>query len=195
MKNDICYDWEKCEPKGLYMSFPRDAWVVLMCLNISACTLTQPSFGDRLLVDGESRIEIAKQWEQGRNDSKKGEGYILDGRKLVERGRSELRQGEEQIASGNIAVQTNRQAYQAISQIPEQIKSPDDIAKRATRLKDIAKAWKAGETLIVHGNERIKRGNQRIIKGEAKISTGQKLIETGRKKMQASEKRYIPAET
>ncbi len=50
---------------------------------------TQPTFGDRMLAEGESRIEIAEQWKQGKEDSIKGEKQVKNARKLVEKGRSD----------------------------------------------------------------------------------------------------------
>jgi RND superfamily putative drug exporter len=107
--------------------------------------------------------------------------------------RADLRKGEALIASGNIAVQTNRQAYQAISQIPQGAESADAVADRASRFKKIAKAWEAGEEKIADGNDLVKRGNERIAEGEAEIAGGQRVIERGREKMQGAESRYTPA--
>ena len=35
--------------------------------NITGCATKPLTFGDRVLAEGESRIEIAEQWEQGKS--------------------------------------------------------------------------------------------------------------------------------
>ena len=159
-------------------------------LSITGCATKPPTFGDRVLAEGESRIEIAKQWEQGKNDSITGEKQVRNGRKLVEKGRSYLREGEQLIASGNVEVQTNRQAYQALSQTTNGIDSGEVALERVAKLKKIAKAWEDGEDEISKGNKLIQRGDTSISEGESEIRKGQKLITGGRDKMQDAESHY-----
>ena len=165
--------------------------IFLACVaNITGCATKSPTFGDRVLAEGESRVEIAEQWEQGKNDSKAGEKQVRNGRKLVEKGRSDLREGEQLIASGNVEVQTNRQAYQALSQTAQGVDSGEVALERVTKMKKIAKAWEDGEEKIAGGNKLIQRGNIKISEGESEIRKGQALIERGRDKMQNAESRY-----
>jgi hypothetical protein len=159
-------------------------------ITMSGCASKKPTFGDRILAEGKSRIEIAEQWEQGKNDSKKGESLVLKGRKMVENGRSNLREGEQLIAAGNVEVQTNRQAYQALSQISQATDSAEMAFGRAADLKKIAKAWEDGEEKIQKGNDLIHRGNTQINEGESEIQKGQLLIKLGRSKMQGAEDSY-----
>ena len=159
-------------------------------VNITGCATKPPTFGDRVLAEGESRIEIAEQWEQGKNDSISGEKQIRNGRKLVEKGRSDLREGEQLIASGNVQVLTNRQAYQSLSQTAQGIDSGEIALERAAKLRKIAKDWEDGEKKIADGNKLIQRGNTKISEGESEISKGRKLIVRGRDKMQDAESRY-----
>lgn len=161
-------------------------------IGVSACTSTSPTFGDRLAVEGESRIKVSKQWEEGKNESIKGEKTVLKGRKLVEKGRADLREGEGRIASGNLAVQENREAYQALSQAAQGVVSGEVASDRASKLRKIAKKWEDAEALIVEGSELIRRGNDRISEGELEIRNGQNMIELGRSKMQDAESRYLP---
>ena len=161
-----------------------------LVVNLTGCVTKPPTFGDRVLAEGESRIEIAEQWEQGKKDSIAGEKQVKDGRKLVEKGRSDLRNGEQLIASGNGEVQTNRQAYQAISQTAQGIDSGEVALERVAKLKKIAKAWEKGEEKIGEGNKLIQRGNKKISDGETEIRKGQELIVVGREKMQDAESHY-----
>lgn len=159
-------------------------------LNITGCATKSPTFGDRVLAEGESRIELAEQWEQGKKDSITGEKQVRNGRKSVEKGRSNLREGEQLIASGNVEVQTNRQAYQALSQTANGIDSGEVALEKVAKLKKIAKAWEDGEDKISKGNKLIQRGNASISKGESEIRKGQELITGGRDKMQDAESHY-----
>ena len=159
-------------------------------VNIVGCATKPPTFGDRVLAEGESRIEIAEQWEQGKNESIAGEKQIRRGRKLVENGRSDLREGEQLIASGNVEVQTNRQAYQALSQTAQGIDSGEVALERVAKLKKIANDWEDGEEKIAKGHKLIQRGNTKISEGESEISKGQELIVGGRDKMQNAESLY-----
>ena len=159
-------------------------------LSITGCTTPPPTFGNRVLAEGESRIEIAEQWEQGKKYSIAGEKKVRNGRKLVDKGRSYLREGEQLIASGNVEVHTNRQAYQAHSQTAISIDSGEVALERVTRLNKIAKAWEDGEEKISDGNKLIQRGNTRISEGESEIRKGQELIVRGRDKMQDAESSY-----
>lgn len=165
-------------------------FIFLGLVNLVGCAIKPPTFGDRVLAEGESRIEIAEQWEQGKNDSISGEKQIRRGRKLVESGRSDLREGEQLIASGNVEVQTNRQAYQSLSQTAQGIDSGEVALKRVAKLKKIAKNWEGGEEKIAEGNKFIHSGNLKISEGESEISKGQELIAGGRDKMQNSESLY-----
>lgn len=159
-------------------------------VNICGCATQPPTFGDRVLAEGESHIAIAEQWEQGKSDSIAGEKQVRNGRKLVESGRSDLREGEQLVASGNVEVQTNRQAYQALVQTAQGVDSGELALERVSKLKKIAKAWEDGEEKIVEGNEFIHSGNKKISNGESEIRKGQELIVQGRDKMQDAESRY-----
>ncbi len=66
---------------------------------------------------------------------------------------SDLREGEQLIASGNVKVQTNRQAYQVISQTAKGISSGEVALDRVEKLKKIAKDWEDGEEKIADGNK------------------------------------------
>lgn len=157
---------------------------------ITGCATKSPTFGDRILAEGETRIEVAEQWAQGKNESITGEKQIRGGRTLVEKGRADLRKGEQLIASGNVEVQTNRQAYQSLSQTAQGIDSGELALERVAKLRKTAKEWEDGEEKIVEGNKLIQRGNKKISEGESEISKGQQLIVSGREKMLAAESRY-----
>lgn len=159
-------------------------------VNITGCTAKAPTFGDLLLSEGESKIEIAEQWKEGESDVTSGEKQIRNGRKSVDKGRSDLREGEQLIASGNAQVQNNRQAYQSLSQTAQGIASAEIAVEKATKLNKIAKAWEDGEERIALGKKLIKRGNTKISEGESDISKGQTLLARGRDKMQDAESHY-----
>jgi hypothetical protein len=159
-------------------------------LSLSGCTTSPPTFGNRVLAEGESRIEIAEQWEQGQKESIAGEKKVRTGQELVEEGRSYLREGEQLIALGNVEVKTNRQAYQALSQTAISIDSGEAALEKVSKLKEIAKEWEDGEEKISEGNKLIQRGNVSISEGESEIGKGQELIVRGRDKMQDAESRY-----
>jgi len=165
---------------------------IVAFMGISGCATKPPTFGDRILAEGESQIKIAERWNEGKKESIKGEKLVLKGRRIVEKGRANLREGEQAIASGNAAVQTNRQAYQALSQTAQGIDSAETASVRAGKLRKIANAWEDGEAQIADGKELIQRGNARISEGESLISEGQALIKRGRDKMQGAESRYRP---
>jgi len=197
LKNAYIYPVYSCRLVNEFILYRVDfmkgiifALSIVMLICIWGCALKAPSFGDKVLAEGESRIEIADLWEQGKNESQKGEKQVLKGRKLVEKGRSDLREGESFIASGNLAVQNNRQAYQALSQISQGTASAEEAFGRAAKLKKIANAWEDGEEKIKKGNGLIHRGNALIDEGESEIRKGQQLIERGRDKMQEAESRY-----
>ena len=160
-------------------------------VSLAGCTTNAPTFGDRILAEGELSIEIAEQWEQGKKESIAGEKQVRKGRALVEKGRSYLREGEQLIASGNVEVQTNRQAYQALSQTKLGVDSGEVALERVAKMKKIAKNWEDGEEKIADGNKFIQRGNQEISEGESEINKGQELIVRGREKMQDAESSYL----
>lgn len=159
-------------------------------VSITGCVTKARTFGDRVLAEGESRIEIAEQWEQGKDDSISGEKQIRNGRRLVEKGRSDLREGEQLVASGNVQVQTNRQAYQALVQTAQGIDSGEIAVERAAKLKKIARDWEDGEEKIADGNKLIQRGTAKISEGESEINIGRELLVRGRDKMQDAESHY-----
>ena len=167
--------------------------LILTLFLFVGCATKSSSFGEKVLSEGESRIEIAQIWELGKKESKKGEIQILKGRKLIEKGRADLRQGEKLIEEGNTAVQENRKAYQDLSQINQEPYSSASATDNVKSLKKIAEAWKLAEKQILEGHKMIKRGNARISEGESEINKGQKLLETGRTKMQEAEKSYQKA--
>lgn len=172
--------------KSILVIFIFSLWGAIGCASKS------PSFGDRVMADGESRVAIAEQWEEGKSESKKGEKQVRQGRKIVEKGRADLRKGEQLIAAGNVAAQTNRQAYQALSQTVLGEYSADSASDRVSKLKKYTKAWEEAEEEIAEGNKLIQRGNSRVSEGESEIRKGQKRIERGRAKMQDAESRYQP---
>lgn len=167
--------------------------LMISLIMLSGCATKEPTFGDRVLADGESRVAIAEQWEAGKRESEKGEKQVREGRKLVEKGRADLREGERLIASGNAAVQTHRQAYQGLSQTTHSISSPDSASDLNAKMKKHAKAWEAGESQIKKGRKLITLGNERIAEGEEDIREGSALLERGREKMTGAEKRYQSA--
>ncbi len=158
-------------------------------LVLTGCS-SKPTFGERVLAEGESRVALAAQWDKGKEDSIAGEKQVRNGRKLVEKGRSYLRKGEKLIASGNAEVQKNRKAYQALSQSDKGLESGEVALERVAKLKKIAKAWNEGEEKISEGNKLVHRGNSSISEGESEIAKGQALIERGREKMQDAESSY-----
>jgi hypothetical protein len=159
-------------------------------LTLAGCASPTPTFGDRVLQDGQSTVKIAEQWKEGKAQSLKGEKLVANGRKQVTEGRTYLREGEQLVTSGNLKVQMNRQAYQTLSQTTTGIENSQYVAKRVSKLEDIADAWEDAEDDIADGNKLIKRGNEDITEGQADIDAGQKLMELGRSKMEAAESLY-----
>jgi len=159
-------------------------------VNLTGCTAKAPTFGDLVLSEGESRIEIAEQWKEGKSDATSGEKQIRNGRKSVEKGRSDLREGDQLIASGNVQVQNNSLAYKSLSQTAQAIASAEIAVERTAKLNKIAKDWEDGEERITLGKKLIQRGNTKISEGEAEINKGQKLLARGRDKMQDAESHY-----
>ncbi|MFT6914976.1 MAG: hypothetical protein ACJAWL_001275 [Motiliproteus sp.] len=164
--------------------------VLLGLVNISGCATTAPTFGDRVLADGESKIEISRLWEQGKKETTEGDKKIKNGRGIVDKGRSYLREGERLIASGNVDVRTNRQEYQSVSKASQGIGSGTVALERVARLKKIAKNWEEGEDAIAEGKKIVRRGNENIAAGELEISNGQQLLVRGRDKMLDAESHY-----
>ena len=81
---------------------------LLLALLLAGCASAPPTFGDRVMADGQARVDIAQQWEQGSAAATRGEAQVKQGRRLLEKGRAELREGEAWIAAGNAAVQNSR---------------------------------------------------------------------------------------
>ncbi len=157
---------------------------------LGGCMSREPTFGERVLAEGESRVEMARLWEAGKEDAREGEKRVREGRRLVESGRAQLRKGEQLVASGNVQVQTSRQAYQGLSQTARSTGDADTASERAGKLRSYAKDWEDGEEMIADGYKLITKGRERIDTGEAEIRRGQQLMETGRRKMQEAEKAY-----
>ncbi|WP_025565398.1 hypothetical protein [Psychromonas sp. SP041] len=159
-------------------------------LSIAGCTTTPPTFGERMQMEGESRVKIAEQWEDGQKSLTKGEKTLVSGQKLAEKGRGYLSKGEKLVASGNLKIQKNKLAYQTLSQTVVGVESADLALKRVAKLKVIANEWEDGEDNLIEGNKLIKRGKANIVEGEANIEKGQKLITSGKAKMQSAESLY-----
>ncbi|WP_298941755.1 hypothetical protein [uncultured Psychromonas sp.] len=157
---------------------------------VVGCTTAPPTFGERMLMEGESRVQIAEQWEAGQKDLTKGEATLSSGQKLADKGRSYLSKGEKLVASGNVKIQKNKLDYQTLSQTVVGVESADLALKRVAKLKVIANDWEDGEDNLIEGNKLIKRGKANIVEGEANIEKGQKLITSGNAKMQSAESLY-----
>ncbi len=172
------------------MNLPLRIILLTSLLTIVGCTTKPPTFGERMLMEGESRVQIAEQWEEGQKLLTKGEKMRLSGQKLTEKGLTSLNKGEKLVTSGTIKVQKSKQAYQTLSQTIIGIDSADIALKQVTKLKVIANAWEDGEGSVIEGNKLIKSGKANIVEGEVNIEKGQKLIISGKDKMQAAESLY-----
>ena len=172
------------------MKLPLRIILIAGLLTIAGCSTKPPTFGERMLLEGESRVQIAEQWEAGQKDAIKGGKLLSSGQKLADKGRSYLSQGEKLVASGTAKVKTNKLAYQTLSQTVIGINSGDLASKRVVKLKSIANEWEDGEEDIIDGNKLIKRGKADITKGEANVAKGQELVTSGQSKMKSAESLY-----
>lgn len=156
-------------------------------LILAGCASKEPTFGERMFAEGETRIEYAKLWEEGKNDVVKGDKLVNKGRELVEDGRDNLREGEQLVANGKMLAQSSRNAFHELSISVSDIDSPSNALKRANKLKDLAKKWEDGEDDVMDGKKLIKNGYEDISEGEAEIQKGQEFITRGREKMQQAQ--------
>lgn len=159
-------------------------------VGIAGCATKPATFGDIVLADGESRIEIAEQWKQGKKDSIAGEKQVKNGEKLLKKGRADLQKGEQIIALWGAKVQANHQAYQETLQTAQGVNSGEIASEKADKLTKIAKAWEGGDNKIAEGNTLIERGKKSIAEGEADILNGQELTARGLDEMKKAESHY-----
>ncbi len=167
--------------------------VILFCtsvLTLSGCASKVPTFADRVLADGESRIDIAELWQDGNKAVLNGEKQMKAGRKAIATGRADVSKGEQYVAAGNLTVKEQRNAYQALLQRAMQHDNANTALKTADKLTDIAKEWQDAEEKIAEGKALIKSGKANIAEGESDLNEGQQLIKSGREKMREAESRY-----
>lgn len=157
---------------------------------VAGCASEPPTFADRVMAEGQSRVEIARQWEKGSDEASRGEERVKAGRRLLDEGRAELREGEKLIASGNVAVRNSREAYRSLSLASEATVTVRDADRRNERLERVAEEWREGESRIKRGRERVEAANERIEEGESRLRSGQQLIDRGRDLMRSAENRY-----
>jgi hypothetical protein len=172
------------------MNLSTRAILLIGFVSLAGCTTTPPTFGERILSEGESRVEIAAQWDEGNEMSIEGTKDVESGTKLVEKGQSYLTKGEKLITSGNLKIQTNKQSYQTVIKTTLGVTTGTLAMEQVAKLNKIAKAWKDGEEDVVDGNKLIKRGNESISEGQADIAEGQKLVSKGQEIMASAESLY-----
>lgn len=173
------------------MKFTEYVQLGILFALIAGCASNAPTFADRVLADGETRIELARQWEQGQENRKLGEKRVKKGTSLIEEGRDEVEDGESLVAVGSAAILNQRKAYQATLLGTRSIDSADTAAEHASELRNIVRDWEAGEEKLAKGQKLIKRGNVLVAEGERELTEGKALIESGQLLMHAAENEYL----
>ena len=159
-------------------------------VSLSGCATKPPTFGERILAEGESQIAISKMWEQGKKDTREGEDLLKEGKKLVSKGNDYLRKGEKLLANGNADLQANRQAYKSLALAANNLNTSKAAKDTVSRLNKLAGAWEDAEEEVEEGNELIKRGKDSVAEGESALEKGQTLITQGKNKILEAEKNY-----
>lgn len=172
------------------MNLSTRAILFIGLIGLAGCSTKPPTFGERILSEGESRVEIAAQWDEGNEISIEGTKEVKSGTKLVEKGQSYITKGEKLITSGNLKIQTNKQAYQTVIKTTLGVTTGSLATQQVAKLNKIAKAWNDGEEDVADGNKLIKRGNESIAEGQAKVAEGQKLVTEGQSIMTSAENLY-----
>lgn len=78
------------------------AGLLLLGSSVSGCSSNPPTFGEKLMSQGDEIAEIGEAWEAGKSRMRKG-------RKLIERGRDQVEDGQQDIAEGERLVRTGEQ--------------------------------------------------------------------------------------
>lgn len=81
-------------------------------LGLSGCSST-PTFSERVLAEGESKIGIANQWEEGNKDLIAGQKKVKKGEKLVKKGRDYVSDGEDLIEDGEDLIEAGQAKMKA----------------------------------------------------------------------------------
>lgn len=68
-------------------------------LSLSSCT-NEPSFGDRLVSEGNATKEQGERWNKGNRLVSEGEKQKKKGREMIEEGESLVRKGERNLERG-----------------------------------------------------------------------------------------------
>jgi uncharacterized membrane-anchored protein len=81
-----------------------------LLMGLTACSST-PSFGDRLLSQGQGTKQIGKEWNKGQELVKKGEKLKAKGQEQVEDGQDDIKKGTEMIEKGQKMIAESEKAY------------------------------------------------------------------------------------
>ena len=158
-------------------------------LTLAGCA-SKPTFADRVLAEGESRIDIATQWEGGNKLAATGAKQLKNGQKVLDKGRSDLNDGEQLVTLGNLEIEKNKLIFQTLSKQTTAITTTKVALETATKLKNSAQAWQDGEEKVTKGNKLVKSGQANIAKGNADVQKGQALLTSGQEQMQEAESLY-----
>tara|TARA_R110001583_G_scaffold22377_5_gene83981 strand:+ start:14391 stop:14921 length:531 start_codon:yes stop_codon:yes gene_type:complete len=158
-------------------------------ISLSGCS-TKPTFADRVLAEGESRIDIATQWEGGKKLATTGAKQLKNGQKVLDKGLSDLNDGQQLVTLGNLEIEKNKLIFQTLSKQTIAITASKVALETATKLKNSAQAWQDGEEKVTKGNKLVQLGKANITKGDAEVQKGQALLTSGQKQMQDAESRY-----
>lgn len=80
---------------------------------LAACTTGEPSFGDRLLSEGQETRQLGERWVEGERLIARGESLVEKGQKDVRRGNDRIEKGQDLIARGRRLMDTAEQRYRA----------------------------------------------------------------------------------
>ncbi|MCB5227684.1 hypothetical protein JAO78_012765 [Alishewanella sp. 16-MA] len=159
-------------------------------VSLTGCATKPPTFGERILAEGESQIAISKMWEQGKKDTREGEALLKEGKKLLADGKDYSRKGEKLLANSSADLQTNRQAFKTLALSANNLNTSKAASDMVARLEKLTDAWEEAEEEVEEGNELLKRGKSAQEEGESAIKKGQQLITDGKNKIVEAEERY-----
>lgn len=79
-------------------------------LALTACSST-PTFGDRMLSQGQGTQQLGEQWKKGQELIKKGEKLKAKGQEQVEDGQDNIKDGTEMIEKGQKMITESEKTY------------------------------------------------------------------------------------
>lgn len=118
-------------------------------------------------------------WKDGQRAVERGEALIGSGEKKLAAGQKKVRDGEAMISQGNSKVTQSRLDYQAAAVTSGGSSNPREIQFEARRLRAIGDRWQDAIEEIKAGNSLLLKGNEEISKAQSDIREGRALIESG----------------